>query len=177
MISRPVEEVFRFFLDFDQNAATMEPNVESVAKVPAGPTRSGTTFCLRQKLFGKMREATVTFVSVEVNRKIEIEASLGPISPSGPITFDQADGGTRVVLQHNPAPSGLLNCSLRFSHESLTRSGTRGRKSQDSSGVVNQKELIARSIQLSAVQGILSTVRSSLRLFRCRARAGRVGWR
>jgi hypothetical protein len=47
MISRPVEEVFRFFLDFDQNAATMEPNVESVAKSPG---RAHKVRSLRQRL-------------------------------------------------------------------------------------------------------------------------------
>ena len=71
-IARPVDEVFRFFLDFDQNAAKMEPNVDSVVKVPEGPTKPGTTFRLQQELFGKTREATITFVSFELNRRIEL---------------------------------------------------------------------------------------------------------
>lgn len=107
-IARPVTEVFRFFLDLDKNAATMEPNVESVVKTPEGPTRPGTTFRLRQKVLGKMRNATVTFVSLEPNRKIEIEATMGPLRPKGPITFDQANGETTVVIRHNPNPVGLL---------------------------------------------------------------------
>ena len=37
-IARPVEEVFRFFLDLDRNARKTDPNVESVTKTPEGPT-------------------------------------------------------------------------------------------------------------------------------------------
>ncbi len=35
-ICRPVEEVFRFFLDLDKNAPKTDPNVESVVKTPDG---------------------------------------------------------------------------------------------------------------------------------------------
>jgi uncharacterized membrane protein len=41
-IARPVEEVFRFFLDLDRNARKTDPNVESVTKTPEGPTGPGT---------------------------------------------------------------------------------------------------------------------------------------
>ena len=55
-IARPVEEVFRFFLDLDRNARTTDPNVESVTKTPEGPTGPGTTFLFRQRALGAMRD-------------------------------------------------------------------------------------------------------------------------
>jgi uncharacterized membrane protein len=107
-IARPVAEVFRFFLDLDKNARMTDPNVESVVKAPEGPTGPGTTFRFRQKALGKIRETTTTFISLESNRKIEIEARLGPLRPKGIVTFDQANGGTTVVVRLSPNPVGPL---------------------------------------------------------------------
>jgi uncharacterized protein YndB with AHSA1/START domain len=107
-IARPVEEVFRFFLDLDRNARKTDPNVESVVKTPEGPTRPGTTFHFRQRVLGKMRDTTTTFVSIEPNRKIEIAARLGPLRPTGAVTFDQTNLGTTVAVRLNPNPVGPL---------------------------------------------------------------------
>jgi uncharacterized membrane protein len=107
-IARPVEEVFRFFLDLDRNARTTDPNVESVTKTPEGPTRPGTTFLIRQKALGATRETATTFVSIDPNRKIEINARLGPLRPRGAIAFDQTKLGTTVTVRLSPNPIGLL---------------------------------------------------------------------
>jgi Polyketide cyclase / dehydrase and lipid transport len=107
-IARSVEEVFRFFLDLDRNARTTDPNVESVTKTPEGPTRPGTTFLFRQRALGAMRETATTFVSIEPNRKIEIDARLGPLRPRGAIGFDQTNLGTTVTVRLNPNPIGPL---------------------------------------------------------------------
>jgi uncharacterized membrane protein len=107
-IARPVQEVFRFFLDLDRNARTTDPNVESVTKTPEGPTRPGTTFLLRQRALGAMRETATTFVSIEPNRKIEIDATLGPLRPRGAIDFDETNLGTTVTVRLNPNPIGPL---------------------------------------------------------------------
>jgi len=107
-IARPVAEIFRFFLDLDKNARITDPNVESVVKTPDGPTGPGTTFRFRQKALGKVRETTTTFISLEPNRKIEMEARSGPLRPKGTITFDQANPGTTVVVRLSPNPVGPL---------------------------------------------------------------------
>jgi uncharacterized membrane protein len=107
-IARPVEEVFRFFLDLDRNARTTDPNVESVTKTPEGPTGPGTTFLFRQRALGAMRETATTFVSIQPNRRIEIEARLGPLRPKGAIGFDQTNLGTTVTVRLNPNPIGPL---------------------------------------------------------------------
>src|SRR5687767_14370022 len=107
-IARPVEEVFRFFLDLDRNGRTTDPNVESVIKTPKGPTGLGTTFLFRQRALGAMRETATTFVSIEPNRQIDIEARLGPLRPKGAIGFDRANLDTTVTVRLNPNPIGPL---------------------------------------------------------------------
>jgi uncharacterized protein YndB with AHSA1/START domain len=107
-IARPVEEVFRFFLDLDRNARKTDPKIESVARTPEGPIRPGTTFHFRQRALGRMRETTTTFVAIEPNRKIEMDARLGPIRPKGAITFDQTNLGTMITVRLNPNPVGPL---------------------------------------------------------------------
>ena len=113
-IVRPVEEVFRFFLDLDKNAPKTDPNVDSVVKTPEGPTGPGTTFHFRQKALGKIRHSTTTFISVEFNRKIEMEARLGPLKPKGAIAFDQTSRGTTVSVRLNPNPIGPLKLLSPF---------------------------------------------------------------
>ena len=107
-IARPVAEVFRFFLDLDKNARMTDPNLESVVKTPEGLTGPGTTFRFRQKALGKVRDTTTTFMSLESNRTIEMEARLGPLRPKGVITFDEANGSTTVVVRLSPNPVGPL---------------------------------------------------------------------
>jgi uncharacterized protein YndB with AHSA1/START domain len=105
-IARPVEEVFRFFLDLDKNGSHMDPSIESVVKTPLGPTRPGTAFRIRQRILGKVRDTTTTFMSLEPNRKIEIAASFGPLRPKGASVFDEGNRGTTVAVRVNPNPIG-----------------------------------------------------------------------
>jgi carbon monoxide dehydrogenase subunit G len=107
-IARPVEEVFRFFLDLEENAPKTDPGVGSVVKTPAGPTGAGTTFRFRGQRLGKLRETTTTFTAVEPERKIEFDAEIGPMRPKCSLTFEQADSGTRVTFRGDSNPVGPL---------------------------------------------------------------------
>ena len=75
-IARPVEDVYRHFLDLDKNAT--DPDTESVSKEPPGPTQSGTLFRFHH---AKGRETTMRFVSLEPERRIGIEGDVGPAKP------------------------------------------------------------------------------------------------
>ena len=107
IIERPVEEVFGFVVDLT-NIPSMDPSVESVEKTSEGPIEAGTTFRMRQKTppLGKVREASVHYTAVEPNKKIEFEAMVEPISPTASLTFEQANGGTRVTFRGEPNPVG-----------------------------------------------------------------------
>ena len=107
IIERPVEEVFGFVVDLS-NIPSTDPSVQSVEKTSEGPIDEGTTFLMRQKAppLGKVREASVRYTAVEPNRKIEFESMVGPISPTASLTFEQANGGTRVTFRGEPNPVG-----------------------------------------------------------------------
>lgn len=102
-ISRPVEDVYRHFLDLDQNAT--DPDTESVAKEPPGPTQPGTLFRFQH---AKGRATTMRFVSLEPERRIGIEGDVGPSKPTGDITFEAVEGGTKLSVRLDPNPVGPL---------------------------------------------------------------------
>jgi len=109
IIERPVEEVFEFVLDLT-NIPSTDPSVRSVEKISDGPIEAGSTFMMRQEAppVGKVREATVRYTVVEPNRNIEFEAMVGPITPTARLTFEQANGGTKVTFRGEPNPVGPL---------------------------------------------------------------------
>jgi carbon monoxide dehydrogenase subunit G len=104
-IARPVEDVFRFFFDFDKNAASL--GIESVVKEPEGPTGVGTTFHLRDEFRGKVRESTTRFTSIDPNR-IGFDGKVGPLRPKGAYIFEPMEGGTRLTVRVDPNPVGPL---------------------------------------------------------------------
>jgi uncharacterized membrane protein len=104
-IERPVEEVYRYFLDLDKNAPT-DPSVESVAKEPAGPTAPGTTFRYRHRTRRGVRETTMRFTALEPNERIDFEAEVGPMRPRGTLMFEETVGRTRLTFQGEPNPVG-----------------------------------------------------------------------
>ena len=106
VIERPVEEVFVFFLNLDENAPRVDPELLSVVKTPDGPAGPGTTFRFRQKMFGRPRESTTRFTAIEPNREIQFEAVLGPIRPIAILTFEPAGAGTRVKFSAESNPVG-----------------------------------------------------------------------
>jgi uncharacterized membrane protein len=109
LIKRPVEEVFGFVADLT-NVPSMDPSVKSVQKTSEGPIEAGTTFRVRQKTphLGKGREASVRYTAVKPNRKIDLKARVGPSSPTARLTFERAEGGTRVRVRGEPNPGGPL---------------------------------------------------------------------
>ena len=103
IIGRPVEDVYSYVLDLESNGPKWAPDIESVQKATEGPIGAGTTFRQVQKVMGKRRKTSVTFTAVELNRKIEAEAKVGPISPVASATFEPVDAGTRMTV------NGVLN--------------------------------------------------------------------
>jgi uncharacterized membrane protein len=94
IIERPVQEVFGFVVD-PSNIPSIDPSVQSVQKSSEGPLDTGTTFRMRRKapLLGKAQEASMRCTAVEPDRKIELEAIRGPITPAASLTFERAEGG------------------------------------------------------------------------------------
>jgi len=105
VIERPLDEVFGFLLDLEKNIRSVDADIESVEKTPEGPIAAGTTFWLSRNARGRHREFT-RYTRIEPNRKIEFEARFGPVAPTGSLTFEQDNGGTRVTFRGDPNPVG-----------------------------------------------------------------------
>ncbi len=105
-INRPVEPVYGFFLDFEQNIVRTDPRVESVVKTTEGPTGAGTTFRIRQPLMGKVCEQSMRVTAVDPNRRIDMEAAFGPVRPRFRLIFEPVASGTRVTYRGDSRPIG-----------------------------------------------------------------------
>jgi hypothetical protein len=105
-IERPIEDVFRFFFEFERNAASL--GMESVVKEPDGPTGVGTIFHLRDKPGNKVRESTTRFTAIEPDRRIDFDGEVGPLRPKGAFIFDPVEGGTLLTVRVDPNPIGVL---------------------------------------------------------------------
>jgi hypothetical protein len=105
-ITRPLGEVFAYFLALDENVPGTNPDVEYVVKTPSGPTRVGTTLRSRGKALGRVRETTMRFTGIVPNERIQFEAEVGPMRPKCVFVFDEAPGGTIVTFRGDPDPVG-----------------------------------------------------------------------
>lgn len=76
-INRPVASVFRFFLDLERNVLATDPKVRPVIKTTEGPVGPGTTYLIRQPVFGRIREQRTRIVAVDANKRIDMEAQFG----------------------------------------------------------------------------------------------------
>lgn len=103
-IRRPVERVYNWFLEMDQNAPRMDPEADSARKEPPGPTGVGTTFFLRSG----SRESPVTFTALQQNQWIDFETKIGPMRPTARLSFESTAAGTRLTIQaHSNVPTLL----------------------------------------------------------------------
>jgi hypothetical protein len=107
-IKCPVEAVYDFFLDIEKTITRTDPTVESIVKITQGPVAAGTTFRIRQPVLGRMREQTMRFSALDLNRKIEMEAIFGPVRPRISLTFEPTSGGKRVTFQGESRPVGAF---------------------------------------------------------------------
>jgi uncharacterized protein YndB with AHSA1/START domain len=106
VIDRPPQEVFGFFLNLERTIVATDPTVTSVTKETEGPVGPGTTYVIRQPMFGRIREQRTVFTAVEPNQRIELEARFGPVAPRLSVTFEPVPSGTRVTLTGDSRPVG-----------------------------------------------------------------------
>ena len=107
LVRRPVEDVFAYVLDLEQNGPEWAPDLKSVEKTSEGPVGAGTTFNQQQEVMGRSRETTLTFVDVQLNRQIDAEADIGVAAPRASLVFRPEEGATRLTLSADLNPRGL----------------------------------------------------------------------
>jgi hypothetical protein len=94
-IERPVDAVYDWFLAMDQNAPRIEPRMDDARKEPPGETRPGTKFYF----IGRGREVPLTFTDLKQNQWIEFGLKIGPMHPTGRLSFESTASGTRLSIR------------------------------------------------------------------------------
>lgn len=94
-IRRPIDDVYRWFLEMDQNAPRIDPEADEARKEPPGETKPGTTFYLKSR----GRETPVTFTDLHQNQSIEFVTKIGPMRPTARLSFDETEAGTRLSIR------------------------------------------------------------------------------
>ena len=87
--------------------------VESVEKTTDGPAGTGTKYRLRQRVMGKVRDQEMWITAVDPNRRIDMEASFGPVRPKFNLTFEPSGSGTRVTYRARHTQSDHSGLSHR----------------------------------------------------------------
>jgi uncharacterized membrane protein len=106
VVNRPVEVVFAFLSDFENNLKWRASQVE-VEKTSDGPIGVGTTYRLVNNLLGRRVDLGATVVEFEPNRRFASRDD-GPIPIEAQRIFEPVEGGTRVTLIVKAEPGGLL---------------------------------------------------------------------
>jgi uncharacterized membrane protein len=106
VVNRPVEEVFAFLSDFENNLKWRASQVE-VEKTSSGPIGVGTTYRLVNNVLGRRVELGATVVEYEPPWRF-VSMDEGPIPVRAQRLFESVGGGTRVSLKIEADLSGFL---------------------------------------------------------------------
>ena len=106
VINRPVEDVFKFMDDPNNNAQWQTGLVES-KQTSEGARGVGSTFLSANQFLGKRLEFTVEITEYEPNRRVGFNTS-GPFPFSDTTSFEAVEGGTRVELEAEGDVSGIF---------------------------------------------------------------------
>lgn len=94
MINRPLDEVFAFLSDLENNLRWRSGMIEA-KKTSAGPIGVGTTYRMINNVLGRRIEGEAEVTEYELNRKYAtVNRSDPPIETQR--TFEPVKGGTRV---------------------------------------------------------------------------------
>lgn len=97
LISRPVEEVFEFVNNPENDPLWQSSMLES-EQTSEGSMGVGTTLRGVAQLVGQRIEWTAEVTEWEPNRKVTNEVSGGPLSAEQSLTFEAVEGGTKFTL-------------------------------------------------------------------------------
>ena len=107
VINRPVEEVFKFMDDPNNDAQWQTGLIES-RQTSEGAIGVGTTFLNVNQFLGKRLEFPVEVTEYEPNRRVRIKTSAGPIPFSATTSFEAVEGGTKVTLEAEGDVTGVF---------------------------------------------------------------------
>jgi len=107
VIKRPVEEVFAFLSDLENNLKWRSSQIE-VQKTSTGPIGVGTTYRMVNNVLGHRLETEAEVTEYEPNRKFTSIDKSGNFPLVAQRFFEPVKGGTRVRLVLKAEPGGFV---------------------------------------------------------------------
>jgi uncharacterized membrane protein len=108
LIRRPVAAVFAFMQDIERELE-WQPNLRAASQTPAGAPGVGTRRRYVSQFLGKRFENVYVNTIYEPNRRVAYEsAPESDTEASGEVTWEPADGGTRVAMRVQAKVGGAL---------------------------------------------------------------------
>jgi carbon monoxide dehydrogenase subunit G len=107
VINRPVEEVFAFLSDYENNPKWISGSIE-VKKTSEGPIGVGATYRTVLMFLGRRIESETELTEYEPNRRHAMKSKSGPFPVENRVTFERVNGGTRVTLATVAEPGGFF---------------------------------------------------------------------
>ena len=107
VINRPVEEVFSFMGNVENNPLWVSGVLETKLTSP-GPMAPGTTGTDVRQFLGRRMESTWEVTEHETNVKSSFKVTSGPVPFEGTWSYEAAAGGTRVTFVAEGEPGGFF---------------------------------------------------------------------
>jgi len=120
VIDRPIDEVFAFLSDMENNVKWRASQVD-VLKTSPGSIRVGTTYRMVNRIFGRRLETEAEVVEYDPPRKCAIKDRSGRLPLKAQRIFEPVATGTRVTLILDAEPRGLLRVVEPFFRSLGTR--------------------------------------------------------
>lgn len=132
-INRPIEEVFAFVSDLD-NQARWRSGLDLAELTSDGPFGVGATYREVERILGRKMERTMEVTEFEPNVKCSFKSTSGPVVFSATVSFEAQDDGIRVSMTADAELGGVF----RVAEPMVVRMGRR----QMESDLANLKELL-----------------------------------
>jgi uncharacterized membrane protein len=123
-IDRPVEEVASFAGD-PGNAPSWYANIDSVRWQTPPPVQVGSRMDFVARFLGRRIEYTYEVVELAPGERLVMRTDQGPFPMQTTYTWEPADGGTRMTLRNNGAPSGFARITAPVMELAVRRATTK----------------------------------------------------
>jgi uncharacterized protein YndB with AHSA1/START domain len=107
VINRPIEEVFRAVIDFEQHPQWREGLLKAEITSPE-PVQAGTTYVYNMRVMGRKIETTGEVVAYDPPTLYAWKATSGPFPLSGRVRCETVAEGTRVTETVEAEPGGFF---------------------------------------------------------------------
>jgi uncharacterized protein YndB with AHSA1/START domain len=107
VINRPVEDVFAFMSN-PENDPQWQSETTETEITSQGPIGVGTTYLDVTHFLGRRIESIYEFTEYEINKKLSLKTTSGPIPIEATITYESVENGTKVNFSARGEAGGFF---------------------------------------------------------------------